>query len=413
MANFEFARWYWHDGAGMILADAPWRSRPGMKRLLGALGGEAGETRYVGGCVRDTLLGLAVSDVDLATRLAPETVIERLGKAGIKAVPTGIAHGTITAVIGGAPVEVTTLRRDVATDGRRATIAYTEDWREDAARRDFTINALLADPKSGEIFDYFGGEEDLAARRVRFIGEPLSRIAEDHLRILRFFRFQARFGAGPPDAAALEACAARAGDLMALSRERIADELLKLLGLADPAPTVSLMIARGIFAPVLPEIRSADRLALLVAAEAAAGIKPEAIRRLAALLPPDPEIAAEVAARLRLSKRAAKRLVSAADPALEAPEPLAYWIGNAQAVDRFLLAGETGLDLEALQNWQRPRIPVSGGDLIAMGLEAGPVVAATLQAIERDWAASGFTPDKAAVRALARTHVDQALRSIQ
>jgi poly(A) polymerase len=397
----------------MILPDAPWRERPGMKRLLAALDAEAGETRYVGGCVRDTLLGLPVSDVDLATRLTPETVLERLGKARIKAVPTGIAHGTVTAVIAGAPVEITTLRRDVATDGRRATIAYTGDWREDAARRDFTINALLADPGSGEIFDYFGGQEDLEARRVRFIGAPLSRIAEDHLRILRFFRFHARFGVGAPDAAALEACAARANDLMALSRERIADELLKLLGLPDPAPTVALMIDRGIFRPVLPEIVSADRLASLVAAEAEAGIAPDPIRRLAAMLPPDGEIAAAVAARLRLSKRAARRLVSAADPTLDAPEPLAYRIGNAEAVDRFLLAGRTEIDLPALQVWPRPRLGISGGDLIGMGLEPGPVVAATLQAIERDWAASGFDADKEAVRALARRHVDQALRSSQ
>lgn len=394
----------------MILADAPWRTRPDIKRLLGALGADAGETRYVGGCVRDTLLGLEVSDVDLATRLTPETVLERLGKAGIKAVPTGIAHGTVTAVIGGAPVEVTTLRRDVATDGRRATVAFTEDWREDAARRDFTINALLADPKSGEIFDFFGGLDDLARRRVRFIGAPLSRIAEDHLRILRFFRFHARFGAGAPDPAALDACAARANDLMALSRERIADELLKLLGLPDPAPTVKLMIARAILKPVLPEIEAADRLAALVAAEAAAGIAPAAIRRLAALLPADAEVAASVAARLRLSKRAARRLVSAADPALDAPEPLAYRIGNEEAVDRFLLAGQASVDLGALQCWPQPRLAVRGGDLIAMGLEPGPVVAATLQAIERDWAAAGFPAEGSALRALARRHVDQALR---
>ena len=393
----------------MILSDAPWRSRTGMKRLLGALGAEAGETRYVGGCVRDTLLGLPVSDVDLATRLTPEKVLERLGKARIKAVPTGIAHGTITAVIAGAPVEVTTLRRDVATDGRRATIAYTEDWREDAARRDFTFNALFADPRSGEIFDYFGGQDDLAARRVRFIGAPLSRIAEDHLRILRFFRFHARFGAGAPDGEALEACAARANDLMALSRERIADELLKLLGLPDPAPTVALMVERGILKPVLPEIQSAGRLIALVAAEADAGIAADPVRRLASLLPADTEVAASVAARLRLSKRAARRLASAAERTLDAPEPLAYRIGNEEAVDRFLLAGETGIDLKALQLWYRPRLPVRGGDLIAMGLEAGPVVAATLHAIERDWAAAGFSSDVAAVRALARAHVDQAL----
>src|SRR3954468_12175730 len=286
----------------MILADAPWRSRPGMKKLLGALGTDAGETRYVGGCVRDTLLGLEVSDVDLATKLTPETVIDRLRKAGIKAVPTGIAHGTVTAVIGGAPVEVTTLRRDVATDGRRATIAFTGDWREDAPRRDFTINALTADPVSSALFDYFGGVADLEARRVRFIGAPLRRIAEDHLRILRFFRFHARFGGGEPDRAGIEACAERANDLMALSRERIADELLKLLALPDPAPTVALMIARGILKPVLPEIESADRLPGLVAAERKGGIAAEPIRRLAALLPSDPELAGAVAARLRLSK---------------------------------------------------------------------------------------------------------------
>ena len=395
----------------MKLPDAPWRRRHGMPRLLRVLGGGDGETRFVGGCVRDTLLGLDVSDVDLATRLAPEKVIERLEAAGIKAVPTGLAHGTVTAVIGGHPVEVTTLRRDVATDGRRATIAYTGDWREDAARRDFTINALSADPDTGELFDYFDGLEDLQARRVRFIGNPLTRIAEDHLRILRFFRFHARFGEGEPDAAALEACAERANDLMALSRERIADELLKLLALPDPVATVRLMIARGILEPVLPEIRSAEPLAALVRAERAAGIAPAAVRRLAALLPRDPAVAKDVAARLRLSKRHAKRLAAAAEPTLDRPEVLAYEIGPEEAVNRFLLAGETAPDLEALQRWTRPKLPLGGGDLIAMGLEAGPVVAGTMQAIEREWVRSGFPSDREAVRALARRHVDQALRS--
>lgn len=397
----------------MRLPDAPWQSRAGMDRLLKTLGAAEGDTRYVGGCVRDTLLGLEVSDVDLATRVAPEEVIHRLEAARIKAVPTGLAHGTITAVIGGTPVEVTTLRRDVSTDGRRATIAYTEDWREDAARRDFTINALSADPQSGEIFDYFGGQADLDERRVRFIGDPLNRIAEDHLRILRFFRFHARFGEGEPDAAAIEACAARANDLMALSRERIADELLKLLALPDPAPTVRLMIERDIFRPVLPEIKTADRLVALITAERATGIGSDPVRRFAALLPIDTGTAASVAARLRLSKRAAKRLVSAADPAIEAPAPLAYRIGNMEAIDRLLLHGEPGPAVKALEAWQRPRLPVSGGDLVAMGLEAGPVVAATLQAIEREWVAAGFPADGSAVRALARAHVDQALRSSQ
>jgi poly(A) polymerase len=395
----------------MKLPEAAWRTRAGMPRLLRALGAAAGETRFVGGCVRDTLLKLEVNDVDLATRLPPEQVIARLEKAKIKAVPTGLAHGTVTAVVNGAPVEVTTLRRDVATDGRRATIAYTKDWREDAARRDFTINALLADPVSGEIFDYFGGVQDLKRRRVRFIGDPLTRIAEDHLRILRFFRFHAKFGAGAPDPAGLDACAARANDLMALSRERIADELLKLLALPDPTPTVELMIARGILEPVLPEIDNARRLGALVAAEQAAGIAPEPVRRLAALLPPDPEVAAAVAARLRLSKRLAKRLVSAAEPRLETPEVLAYEIGADAAVDRLLLQGRTDADLAALQTWKRPRLPVGGGELIKMGLEPGPVVAVTMQKIEREWTRAGFPSDKAEVRALARRHVAQALRA--
>jgi poly(A) polymerase len=381
-----------------------------MGRLLEALGAAGGETRYVGGCVRDTLLGIAVSDVDLATTIVPEEVIARLEAARIKAVPTGLAHGTVTAVSGGAPVEVTTLRRDVSTDGRRATVAFTGDWRQDAARRDFTINALSADPLSGEVFDYFGGLADLETRKVRFIGEPLQRIAEDHLRILRFFRFHARFGAGAPDEAGLEACAARANDLMALSRERIADEILKLLALPDPAPTVTLMIDNGIFRPVLPEIVSAERLSALVAAERAAGIGPAAIRRLAALLPADTDVAASVAARLRLSKRLAKRLVSAAGTQIEAPETLAYWIGPAEAVDRILLHGASGPDLKALESWQRPHLPISGGNLVARGLAEGPIVAATLQAIEREWVASGFPRD---IEAAVARHVAQALRSSQ
>ncbi|MDQ4087719.1 MAG: CCA tRNA nucleotidyltransferase, partial [Pseudomonadota bacterium] len=318
-----------------------------MKRLLRVLGADGRKTRFVGGCVRDTLLGLEVSDIDLATQLRPDEVMARLGAARIKAVPTGIAHGTVTAVIAGRPVEVTTLRRDVATDGRRATIAFTDDWREDAARRDFTINALSADPGDGQIFDYFDGVADLEARRVRFIGDPLVRIAEDHLRILRFFRFHARFGTGPPDPQALEACSSRANDLMALSRERIADELLKLLGLPDPSATVELMIARGILKPVLPEIASAAPLAALVEAERRAGIAGAAVRRLAALLPADPDVAAGVAARMRLSKRQAKRLVSAAGRKLDTPEVLAYEVGAEEAVDRFLLAGEAGVDLKA------------------------------------------------------------------
>jgi poly(A) polymerase len=369
-----------------------WRKRRGMERLLQALGADKGLTRYVGGAVRDDLLGLPVSDVDLATRLKPEEVVERLEAARIKAVPTGIDHGTVTAVSDSHAVEITSLRRDVSTDGRRATVAFTDDWKADAARRDFTINALSADPNSGEIFDYFDGKEDLLGRRVRFIGEPLQRIAEDHLRILRFFRFHARFGAGQPDAAGLEACTRRANDLMALSRERIADELLKLLDVGDPAPTMGIMLERDILKPVVPEIVSGRvaNLEALVAAEREAGIEPDPLRRLVALLPSDSAIAEDVAVRLKLSNRARKRVACAARTELfSSPESLAYRVGTACAVDRLLLSGKSA-DAALISSWKAPRLPIGGGVLIARGLAEGPIVAKTLRRIEDRWIEAGF-----------------------
>jgi len=399
---------------GMKLPDAAWRHRDGIDRLLDALGAAEGLTRFVGGAVRDTLIGLDAEDVDCATRLLPEDTRNRIVAAGFKAVPTGIAHGTVTAVLPSGPIEVTTLRRDVATDGRHAVVAFTDEWREDAARRDFTINALSADPLSGEIHDYFGGKEDLAAGCVRFIGEPLVRIAEDHLRILRFFRFHARFGQSEPDAAALAACTARANDLMALSRERIADELLKILALPTPSSAVALMIDHAILAPVLPEIESVQPLTALEAREKATGVAPDPLRRLAALLPTDPEVAADVAARLRLSNRARRRLVQAAergdgDAGVHA---LAYRLGVDGAADRLLLGAddaEVASALAAIEHWQRPTLPIGGGDLIAMGLRPGPVVAATLQATERAWIAEGFPP-RERVRELAAQLVGENLR---
>jgi poly(A) polymerase len=389
-----------------------------MAELLGVLGSDQGDTRYVGGCVRDTLLDLPVSDVDLATRLDPEEVIARLRRARIKVVPTGLAHGTVTAVVEGKPVEVTTLRRDVSTDGRRATVAFTGDWAEDAARRDFTINALSADPVSLEVFDYFGGWDDVAQRLVRFIGDPLTRIAEDHLRILRFFRFHARFARAAPHAESLEACTVRANDLMALSRERIADEILKLLALADPAPTLRLMIERGILRPVVPEIGTEGpaRLVTLVEREAAAGLPAEPLRRLAALLPADAEVAAAVGARLRLSNKAGKRLASAAgrsagDEAV--PAMLAYRIGRDEAIDRLLLGTGEPQAAASIAGWERPRLSVSGGTLIELGLAPGPVVAQTMQEVQRRWAEAGFPEGKAEQLAIARTCVDRALRASQ
>ena len=376
----------------LSLDPAKWRKKRGMKRLLGALGADEGLTRYVGGAVRDDLLGLPVNDIDLATRIPPDEVVRRLEKAKIKAVPTGIDHGTITAVSDGHPFEITTLRRDVSTDGRRATVAFTDDWQEDAARRDFTINALSAHPKTGELFDYFGGLADLEQRHIRFIGDPLQRIAEDHLRILRFFRFHARFDAGEPDGPALDACTARANDLMALSRERIADELLKLLGLPDPSGTVEIMLDRGILRPVLPEIgaRSVSNLRNLIAAEKEAAIKPHALRRLAALLPSNPAMADDIGARLRLSNKARKRLGCAAGTAPgETPQILAYLSGMECALDRLLLAGRAA-DAAAIAGWHPPRLPIRGGDLIKLGLPQGPVVARTLRQIEDAWVAAGF-----------------------
>ncbi len=367
-----------------------WLKTSGIRRLLKALSADRGTARFVGGAVRDRLLGQPPEDIDLATTLAPDEVVRRLEKAGIKAVPTGIEHGTVTAVSSGTVVEVTTLRSDVSTDGRRATVAFTDDWAADAARRDFTINALYADPFTGEVHDHVGGLADLETRTVRFIGEPLQRIAEDHLRILRYFRFHARYGHGDPDAHALTACRARANDLMALSRERIADELLKLLALPDPSPTVALMHAQGIFAPVLPEVADVAALPRLIAAETAAGIPGDPLRRLAALLPRDPALAERIAARLKLSNKAKKRLALAADATIgEDTKALAYRLRTEAAVDRLLLAGRAK-EAAGIALWPIPRLPIGGGDLVSRGVTQGPAVAKTLREIENDWIAAGF-----------------------
>jgi poly(A) polymerase len=371
--------------AAMVMLD-----RPGLDTLIVALGG-ATNARIIGGAVRDTLLGLPVSDIDIATRLTPEVVTERLDAADIKAIPTGLAHGTVTAVTEGGPVEITTLRRDVSTDGRHATVAFTDDWREDAARRDFTINALAADPETGEVFDYFGGLDDLKAGTVRFIGEPLQRIAEDHLRILRFFRFHARFGKGGPDSAALEACTARANDLMALSRERIASELLKILATHAPHETVALMLRHGILAPVLPEIAHADVLARLVAREAIFKIDANPVRRLAALIGPDAGLAREIALRLKFSNAQTRRMIRACSVSDDMPVPaLAYRLGIDEARDRLLLTAGTASDFATLDAWTRPVFPLKGGALIARGLTPGPTVASALKSIENQWIDAAF-----------------------
>ncbi len=373
----------------------------GFEALTRVLGAEEGLIRLVGGAVRDTLAGLPFKDFDCATRLMPEDVMQRAQAAGYKVIPTGLAHGTVTVLLKGQPIEVTTLRRDVSTDGRHATVAFSDDWREDAARRDFTINALYADPLTGEVFDYFGGRDDLAAGLVRFIGDPLTRIAEDHLRILRFFRFQARFGTGAPDVASLEACTARANDLMALSRERIADEVLRLLALPDPGETVALMVEQGIFRPVLPEI-TMDGLAVLrrtIEGEAKAELAPDAMRRLSALLPADPVLADGVGARLKLSNAQRKFLSAAARrEAADGADArgLAYREGRDVALAR-LLAG--GFDVTPILNWEIPVFPLGGRAVMARGISAGPEVARILKAVEMKWVAEGF-PGEGRIEAL-------------
>lgn len=366
-----------------------WTSRPGLALLTRALGAE--DMRWVGGAVRDTLLAHPVKDIDCATRLLPAAVIDRCAEAGIRTVPTGIEHGTVTAILEDGPVEITTLRRDISTDGRRATVTFAEDWREDAARRDFTINALYTHPETLEISDFFGGLEDLAQRRVRFIGDPEERIREDHLRILRFFRFHARFGK-QPDPEALAACGKLAATLMGLSRERIGAELLALLALPDPAPSLVLMAGSGVLAVVLPEARGRELAGLerLIGDENRHGVEGDPLRRLAALIPAIPSLAEAVAARLRLSKQQRARLVCAAERAdgdASDPRALAYREGIACARDRLLLAGG---DFAPLVGWAIPEFPLKGGIIVARGVAAGPEVAKIIRAVERRWVAEGF-----------------------
>ncbi len=372
------------------LPQAEWTQREDLASLVTALG--ANNVRWVGGAVRDTLLGLPVKDIDAATTFHPEEVMARLREAGIRTVPTGIEHGTITALLDGGPVEVTTLRKDVETDGRRATVKYAERWEDDAARRDFTINALYVHPQSLEISDYFGGLADLDVRRVRFIGDAEQRIREDHLRILRFYRFQARFGS-ILDTEGEEACAALAPMLKGLSRERVAMELLGLLALPDPHSTLLRMYERGVLPVTLPEVAadSLARLAALIATEQREAAAPDSIRRLAVLLPEDAKTAEQVAARLRLSNAHKKRLARLAARASRPGDPrvLAYREGMDVARDMLLLADQP---LAPLTDWDIPEFPLRGGEIVARGVDAGPQVARVLQAVEARWLEEGFPP---------------------
>lgn len=397
------------------LADAEWTRRPGLAALTAALG--ADNIRWVGGAVRDGLLGVPVHDVDCATLLVPKDVIARLGKAGIRTVPTGIEHGTITAILKDGPVEITTVRRDVATDGRRATIAFAADWREDAARRDFTINAMSCTP-DGTIYDYFGGLDDLAAGRVRFVGDATQRIEEDALRLLRFFRFYAVYGEPPADEEALSACRERAADVARLSVERVRGELLRLLMAPQPADVLQLMRDNGVLEHVLPEAGSLERLKRLCWLEthalARASVKPDPTRRLAALFDADGGIARRVAERLKFSIRERKRLLIAAarpwrctladDPkallralhheGVHAVRDMALiqWadelIGQAK-LPRLRTQAWTQV-LDTIDSWREVAFPLKGRDAIALGVPHGRAIGRLLREVEDWWEEGGY-----------------------
>ncbi len=373
------------------------------RRVHDTLTAAGGEARFVGGCVRDALLGRKINDVDIATPLPPDRVIERLTAAGIKAVPTGVEHGTVTAVADGTPIEVTTLRRDVETFGRQARVAFTDDWQQDAARRDLTMNALSCGI-DGVVHDYFDGLKDLAAGRVRFVGDPRARMKEDYLRVLRFFRFHASYATGEPDAAAMAAARASCSQLTHLSGERLRQETLKLLKAERGPETWGLMLQAGIAGAYLPEAAALPTLLQVARREAELHLESSAIRRLAALLTAKTDALA-VGSKLRLSRREQERLsgIAAGPEILLELEPAAvrrliYRHGNDLALDLVLVhsKSEDRLDAAAaiIRDWQAPRLPVGGKDLTELGLQPGAAMGRWLALAESWWIAGDFRADR-------------------
>ena len=382
---------------------APWMTAPAARDLLAHFAAAGHLARFVGGCVRDTLAGRPVGDIDIATDATPMRATALLDARGVRVIPTGLAHGTVTAALDGALFEITTLRRDVATDGRHAVVAFGTDWLADAARRDFTVNALYLDG-DGTLYDPTGGRADLAAGRVRFIGAARDRLAEDVLRLLRFFRFHAWYGAGAPDAEAMAACRAFAGRLPRLSGERVWAELRRILAAPDPAAALRAMESVGALAPVAPRAGSFGRLDDAVRAEAALGLAPSAIRRLAAALDRDADPAG-LARRLRLSRAEAARLEKAREAAAAlaaAPGAAAgcrlYRWGEEAFGDALAIAGvgeaAFAAAAAALGAWRRPVFPIAGRDAVAAGVAPGPAVGRLLRAVESWWIAQDFAPDR-------------------
>jgi poly(A) polymerase len=386
------------------IAPQPWMVEPATRRLLGALSAGGIEARFVGGSVRDALLGRPIDDIDIATPASPERVIELLEKTGIKVVPTGLAHGTITAIVPPRHFEITSLRRDVETYGRRARVAFDADWASDAARRDFTINAIFL-ALDGAIDDPVGGLADLRARRVRFVGDPATRIAEDVLRLLRYYRFEARFGTGAGDLEARAACRAAAHLLPTLSGERVAQELVRLLETPDPIAVLQMMQEDSVLEVVLPEARRLDRLRRLIE------IEPEAdpLLRLAALIEVDGEGAAAVAARLRFSNAWRDRLCGLSrpwplDPQADGPgqRRTLYHLGAKRyhgialllAAEGEMSPGRLSELLAIAGNWMPPVFPLAGRDVTALGIPPGERVGRLLAAVHEWWEEGDFTADR-------------------
>jgi len=415
------------------IAGQSWFSKPGLQRIFSLLNADGGEARVVGGAVRNALMGLPVGDIDMATTLPPQDVVERAKEAGIKAVPTGIDHGTVTLVVDGEGYEVTTLRRDVTTDGRHAEVAFGTDWKEDAERRDLTINALYADA-SGEVIDLIGGLADIETKTVRFIGDAATRIAEDHLRILRFFRFFAYYGSGRPDADGLRASARAKDKLSTLSAERVWGEMKKLLSADDPSRALLWMRQAGVLAQILPETEKwgIDSIHGLVATEQALGWKPDPMLRLASIIPPGAERVTDLSSRLRMSKNEAARLdqwakAPAVDPSLAetALDRLLYRQGVEGVKTRLKLAlssaradmsaGEAAMQkiaklstlLARAEKFNKPSFPLSGADVLAAGLPAGPQVGEVLSELEAAWVDGNFAADRETLLARLATKLQQ------
>ena len=391
------------------LAGAEWLKRPATLAVLDALNGDGVETRAVGGAVRNALLGLAVTEIDLAATAEPEKVMALAERAGLKTVPTGIDHGTVTVIANGAPFEVTTLRRDVETFGRHAKVAYTTSWEEDARRRDFTLNALYAD-RNGNVFDPLGGYGDVMAGRVRFIGDAEARIMEDYLRILRFFRFHAYYGKGAMDKEGLRASVKLRGGLEQLSAERVAGEMRRILAAPGAAGAVEALFDHGLLTNLLGGVPRLVRFERLVAIEEAHGLARNSALRLAVLAVFVEEDVARLAERLRLSNAEQAVLAfatgdgDAALPDEAKAKSHLYRLGPDDYRARLLLAwadaGATPDDagwrnaLALPERWQAPIFPIGGNDVMALGEIKGPEIGALLKRLEQDWIASGFALDR-------------------